>query len=195
MLFLSGGGNIENKWLNNNGPALRWMTTEASKAGLLLTPFAWRWDEIKKAKDVNESLTGLWRMLEILPIKRLSYANKDGVTRRQVFLALAFPLITDLMRLFRPHLGRRRKILPGQLVHRSVYGSDRLHPSYKENLGDWNGKDPSKIEPDRFDQVTHHIEYAIDLLGNMENAASATRFNHLLHLHETSYLFGTGKPC
>ncbi|KAK7060115.1 hypothetical protein VNI00_000879 [Paramarasmius palmivorus] len=185
-----GGGNIENRWLNNNGPALRWMTTEASKAGLLLTPFAWRWDEIKKVKEVNESLTGLWRILEILPIKRLSYASKDGVTRRQVFF-FASPSNMILMRLFRPHLGRRRKIRPGQLVHRSVYGSDRLHPSYKENLGEWDGKDPSKIEPDRFDQVTHHIEYAIDLLGNMENAATDIRFNHLLHLHETSYLFGT----
>ncbi|KAK7060127.1 hypothetical protein VNI00_000891 [Paramarasmius palmivorus] len=164
-----GGGNTENKWLNKNGPALRWMTTEASKAGLSLTPFAWNPENVTKGKDVNESLTGFWRLLEILPIKRLSYEDKQGVTRR-------------------PHLGGRRKVLPGQLVHRSVYGSDRLHLEYKEDLGSWNGKDPTKIEPDNLDQVTNHIDSAIELLSNME---AGFRITHLNHLIQTSYMFGT----
>ncbi|ESK93568.1 hypothetical protein Moror_1574 [Moniliophthora roreri MCA 2997] len=167
-----GGGNIENKGLNNNGPALRWMITEASKAGLLLTPFSWKWDEVRTAKAFNESLTGFWRVLEILPIKRSLYEVQDKTTRR-------------------PHMGGRRKILEGQLVHRSVYGSDRLHIEYKDELKSWNGKDLSKIEPDKLDQVTHHIEYAIDLLSNMDMKASGQRYHHLSHLNHTSFMFGT----
>ncbi|ESK80798.1 WD 40 repeat-like protein, partial [Moniliophthora roreri MCA 2997] len=167
-----GGGNIENKGLNNNGPALRWMITEASKAGLLLTPFSWKWDEVRTAKAFNESLTGFWRVLEILPIKRSLYEVQDETTRR-------------------PHMGARRKILEGQLVHRSVYGSDRLHLEYQDHLKPWDGKDPSRIEPDKFDQVTHHIEYAIDLLSNMDMKASGQRYHHLSHLNHTSFMFGT----
>ncbi|KAK7060117.1 hypothetical protein VNI00_000881 [Paramarasmius palmivorus] len=167
-----GGGNIENKRMNKNGPAFRWMATEASKAGLILTPFALNWDEVRKTDKINKSLTGFWYLLEILPIKRLTYRDKDQMTRI-------------------PHFCRRRRILPGQLVHRSVYGSDRLHMEYHKRLGDWDGKDPSKIEPDKVDQVTRHIEDAIDLLSNMEMTASDDRFNHLVHLRQTSDLFGT----
>ncbi|EEB92389.1 hypothetical protein MPER_09110 [Moniliophthora perniciosa FA553] len=171
-----GGGNIENKGLNNNGPALRWMITEASKAGLLLIPFSWRWDQVRIAKNFNESLTGFWKVLEILPIRRLSY---------EVF---GFTNMTGV-NFISPHMGAQRKILEGQLVHRSVYGSDRLHLEYRDHLKPWDGKDVSRIEPDTFDQVTHHIEYAIDLLSNME--ASGQRYHHLSHLNHTSYMFGT----
>ncbi|KAK7060123.1 hypothetical protein VNI00_000887 [Paramarasmius palmivorus] len=165
-----GGGSIENKSLNQNSPAFRWMTAEASKAGLLLTPFALNWDDYRRGKDVNESLTWIWRLLEILPIKRLTYQDKHQTTRV-------------------PHLGHRRKILPGQLVHRSVYGSDRLHMEYKNELGDWNGRDPNQVEPDKFDQVTRHIEDAIDLLGNMDS--SRDRTDHFAHLKRTSDMFGS----
>ncbi|KAK7051225.1 hypothetical protein VNI00_004725 [Paramarasmius palmivorus] len=163
-----GGGNIENKDMNKNGPALRWMSIEATEAGLLLSSVPWNQD---KSNVINESLTGLWRLLEILPVRRSTYHGKGQITRV-------------------PHLGHRRKILPGQLIHRSVYGWDPLCLEYHEHLGDWNGKDPKKIEPDKAGQVTRQIEGAIIRLIEMDMPPDEC-FKRLMHLGQTYDLFGS----
>lgn len=78
--MLSGGGNTENLQMNHSGPPLRWMAYEATSAGLALKKFKGEWN-LRKAIDVHESLDGwFWRLLEHLPIPRLSYTNTDGIT-------------------------------------------------------------------------------------------------------------------
>ncbi|KAJ8521311.1 hypothetical protein ONZ45_g1994 [Pleurotus djamor] len=78
-----GGGNMSNKYLNNFGDSLRWMTYEA---------------------QLQESLTLGWVFLELLPFRALSYKGQDSVT-------------------WWPHLGRARRIRPGQRIHQSVFGA------------------------------------------------------------------------
>jgi hypothetical protein len=75
---LSGGGNIDNIELDKFGPALRWMTYEAINNGLRMKPFEKQWSEYKS----SESLTLGWKMLEILPLGRLTYKSEESVTRR-----------------------------------------------------------------------------------------------------------------
>jgi hypothetical protein len=77
---LSGGGNVDNIDLDKFGPALRWMTYEAVNGGLRMMPFDKEWVEYKS----SESLTLGWRILEILPLGRLTYKTEEGVTRRYV---------------------------------------------------------------------------------------------------------------
>ncbi|KAK7036463.1 hypothetical protein VNI00_011660 [Paramarasmius palmivorus] len=161
-----GGGNIENMELKNNGPSLRWMTREAAMTGLLLNPSSTKWS--RATKDVNESLTAFWSVLEILPVKRLTYKEKQGTTRR-------------------PHFGRRRTIVEGQLIHKSVYW--KADDVYKErhNLRDaWDGSDTEKVEPDNFDEVTDQILSSVQLLCYVGKAAEREN-----HLHSLRRLFGT----
>uniref|UniRef100_A0A0W0G0D7 T6SS Phospholipase effector Tle1-like catalytic domain-containing protein n=2 Tax=Moniliophthora roreri TaxID=221103 RepID=A0A0W0G0D7_MONRR len=164
-----GGGNIENKNLNNNGPALRWMTREAALLGLLLTPSSTRWSQ--STKNVNESLTRLWWFLEVLPIKRLTYKDTGG---RQTARW--------------PHLGKRRNVTQGQLVHGSVIWEAESQPADRQEIfKPWLG--PSNhhmIEPDNFDQVTAQILSSITLLGYIDNTEE--REKHLFSLRK---LFGT----
>ncbi|ESK97265.1 hypothetical protein Moror_17830 [Moniliophthora roreri MCA 2997] len=162
-----GGGNVENKQLKNNGPSLRWMTREAAMTGLLLNPSSTRWS--KSTKKTNESLTLLWRMVEILPIKRLTY--KDPERPNQVTRW--------------PHLCRRREIVKGQLVHSSVYVA--ADDSYKNRLKEkgWDELDTAKVEPDNFDEVTQKILSSVRLLSSVKYS---DRKKHLEGLRD---LFGT----
>ncbi|KAF8511901.1 hypothetical protein BU17DRAFT_96812 [Hysterangium stoloniferum] len=95
-----GGGSVISGDLDRRHPAFLWMSYEAAWAGLRLmySDVAWKWDELG---PINESLTSVWKLLEYLPIKRLSYESGDSVT-------------------WRPHRGRGRKIQPGQKVHVSA---------------------------------------------------------------------------
>ncbi|KAF8520139.1 hypothetical protein BU17DRAFT_47166, partial [Hysterangium stoloniferum] len=67
-------------------PAFLWMSYEAAWAGLRLmrSDVAWKWDELG---SLHESLTSVWKLLEYLPIKRLSYESGDSVTWRYVLTA------------------------------------------------------------------------------------------------------------
>jgi hypothetical protein len=71
---------MPNLELNRFGPALRWMTYEAISSGLRMSPFTEKWEEPTR----NESLVGVWKVLECLPFDRLSYVNKDDITCRSV---------------------------------------------------------------------------------------------------------------
>ncbi|KAF8499324.1 hypothetical protein BU17DRAFT_59207, partial [Hysterangium stoloniferum] len=72
--------------LDRRHPAFLWMSYEAAWAGLRLmdSDVAWKWDELG---PMNESLTSVWKLLEYLPIKRLSYESGDTVTWRYVLTA------------------------------------------------------------------------------------------------------------
>ncbi|KAK7036456.1 hypothetical protein VNI00_011653 [Paramarasmius palmivorus] len=156
-----GGGNIANTELLNNSPALRWMTREAILTGLLLNPSSTSWKTQEKA--FNESLTLLWRMLEILPLKHLHY-DKDGKDGTRVTR--------------QPHLWHRRVVTEGQLVHRSVKLNEGR---YKKQLPDKPG-----LESDDFDHVTNQIRSSGDLLAYVQEASQ--RKTHLDSLH---VLFGS----
>jgi hypothetical protein len=76
-----GGGNVLNPDLDRSGAPLLWMSYEAISAGLLMKPsnVEWKWEQFG---DVNESLTGVWKLFEYLPFKRLSYRDPDSMTSR-----------------------------------------------------------------------------------------------------------------
>ncbi|KAI0028425.1 hypothetical protein K488DRAFT_35083, partial [Vararia minispora EC-137] len=69
-----GGGNRENRNLDQSRPPLRWMYFEASAAGLRLKPFMREFDQ-SKDPDIKESMRGVWHLAELLPIKRLCYGG------------------------------------------------------------------------------------------------------------------------
>jgi len=86
MYMNSGGGNRENDNLDRSRPPLRWMVNEAGKLGLRTARFE-RELSSKEQIEITESLSGLWWILEWLPIKRLTFSRKIGcklVTRRRV---------------------------------------------------------------------------------------------------------------
>ena len=72
----SGGGNAYNVNSQSLGPALRWMSYEAINHGLRMHPFEGTWKE----REINESLTGFWRILELFPLKRLTYNSQNKTT-------------------------------------------------------------------------------------------------------------------
>ncbi|KAJ7852645.1 hypothetical protein B0H14DRAFT_2444613, partial [Mycena olivaceomarginata] len=99
-----GGGLQENTTLNLSSVPLLWMENEAEATGLRLKPRASGrvWDlKSLQTQDVNESLTGGWKVMEYLPLTRLSF-QKAGETTRV------------------PHRGAGRIIAPGQRIHISV---------------------------------------------------------------------------
>jgi hypothetical protein len=57
------------------------MSYETISAGLRLNAsnVDWKWDQLDQ---VNESLTFIWRLLEYLPVKRLTYRDADSHTLR-----------------------------------------------------------------------------------------------------------------
>ncbi|TFY54789.1 hypothetical protein EVG20_g9565 [Dentipellis fragilis] len=95
-----GGGNVNNLYLDHSGPPLRWMSYEATKVGLHMLPFRGEWS-LDNMVDVHESLTWVWRPLELLPFTRLSYKRETSLTRA-------------------PHWGKGRRIQPGQFIHSSA---------------------------------------------------------------------------
>jgi hypothetical protein len=80
FIFYSGGGLRINDRLDNAAVPVLWMGNEAQHAGLKLepSPVEWNWEELEASKP-TESLTSVWHLFELLPFKRLSYADKVSV--------------------------------------------------------------------------------------------------------------------
>ncbi|KAJ6474565.1 hypothetical protein DFH09DRAFT_889375, partial [Mycena vulgaris] len=102
-----GGGNRENITLDLAGVPLLWMENEATTAGLHLRPRhtggAWDWDKLQR-EGPQESLTGpFWWFMETLPLTRPNYNTRNPKPTK-----------------WRPHWGKGRVIVEGQLVHASV---------------------------------------------------------------------------
>ncbi|KAF8869684.1 hypothetical protein CPB85DRAFT_1446702 [Mucidula mucida] len=95
-----GGGNVENTDMSRQVPPLRWMVSEAKKAGLRMHEICNELQSLTTV-DVVESLTWPWWLLEVLPLKHLAYTNPSSITQR-------------------PHWGRGRTISDGQKLHLSV---------------------------------------------------------------------------
>ncbi|KAK7050987.1 hypothetical protein VNI00_005099 [Paramarasmius palmivorus] len=141
-----GGGNTENIKLNTNGPSLRWMITEARKAGLCIESFSGNWATIERTGEINESLTIPWWPLEFLPLKRLQYNRDHDETASFTYW---------------PHLGCRRDIANGQLIHNTVYRSDDVR--YKEFLPAHirEGPNAAPVEPDDADHLTLYLVFTV----------------------------------
>ncbi|KAJ7145898.1 hypothetical protein C8R44DRAFT_600123 [Mycena epipterygia] len=79
-----GGGIQKNLKLNLSSTPLLWMENEAVSAGLRLLPResggAWDMKDLKEDTS-HPSLTGLWWLIEYLPLTRLSYQNYKDLTR------------------------------------------------------------------------------------------------------------------
>ncbi|KAF9060368.1 WD40-repeat-containing domain protein [Rhodocollybia butyracea] len=146
-----GGGNAVNKGLNSYGPALRWMIHESIIAGLALEPFQYQTTtaDSKVVTSPSRSLTSVWWLFEILPIKRLSYKDLKDVTRW-------------------PHMGASRHVVDGQLIHASVY-TDKDRVKLKACLpNEWGvdeGKRPdkTKLEEDLFDKVQENLQPVLNM--------------------------------
>ncbi|KDQ28574.1 hypothetical protein PLEOSDRAFT_1111875 [Pleurotus ostreatus PC15] len=63
-----GGGSVKNRTLKQFGPALQWMTYEAMKHGLQMTPYTGEWT----THPPTNSLNWLWSIVELLQIRRPS---------------------------------------------------------------------------------------------------------------------------
>ncbi|KAI0044937.1 hypothetical protein FA95DRAFT_1608100 [Auriscalpium vulgare] len=88
-----GGGNVP----GIVGPAMHWMTSEALAHGLRAQPVS-GWESFPP----HPSLGWIWKIIEVLPVRRLSYKDAASTTRRL-------------------NLGRPREIKEGQLIHESVF--------------------------------------------------------------------------
>lgn len=69
--------------MNRSQPPLRWMSYEATAVGLRLNPFEEEWKLIPEI-EIHESLTGPWHVLEVLPLKHLTYSKQNKAKRRCV---------------------------------------------------------------------------------------------------------------
>ncbi|KAF9547409.1 hypothetical protein CPC08DRAFT_769448 [Agrocybe pediades] len=98
-----GGGNVQNEGMDRSRPPLRWMVHEAGALGLRMKPFT-RELSSDEHIEVKESLTGLWRALEWLPFRRLSFNGENEGGRET----------------YRPHHGAARVIQRGQKIHASL---------------------------------------------------------------------------
>ncbi|KAJ7671187.1 hypothetical protein B0H17DRAFT_902216, partial [Mycena rosella] len=101
-----GGGVDKNLELNLSSVPLLWMENEATSAGLRLKPRkAGEWNISGVQEKPHESLRGFWRLIEYLPLKRLTY--KDHKDHAELDTRM-------------PHRGGGRVIVPGQRIHISL---------------------------------------------------------------------------
>lgn len=77
---LRGGGSTENPTLDANRPSLRWMTQEAIVAGIYEGLSRHKYHPSQPVGSVYKSLTPPWWILEICPIKRLTYQDESKTT-------------------------------------------------------------------------------------------------------------------
>ncbi|EIN08082.1 WD40 repeat-like protein [Punctularia strigosozonata HHB-11173 SS5] len=106
-----GGGNSPNLEADQFGPASRWMSYEAQRWGLRLRPFEGKWRPFKP----NPSMSLVWRIIEYLPVTRLSY-RPDRSSNDQ--------------RRWPPPLGSPRRVMENQMIHESVFDPE-LDRDYK----------------------------------------------------------------
>ncbi|KZV92974.1 hypothetical protein EXIGLDRAFT_674515 [Exidia glandulosa HHB12029] len=64
--------------LDRFGPSLRWMSFEATQLGLQLKATPYKWND----SQISESLAGFWKVLECLPLRRLSFNGAEHTTSR-----------------------------------------------------------------------------------------------------------------
>jgi len=76
VLVFRGGGNVENAGMDRNRPPLRWMVFEAGALGLRTAPFERELSPDQQI-EIKESLTCIWWLCELLPIKRLTYNRQE----------------------------------------------------------------------------------------------------------------------
>ncbi|TFK47523.1 hypothetical protein OE88DRAFT_1636153 [Heliocybe sulcata] len=90
------------------GLPLQWMSREARNAGVRFRLFGTEGQALGLAK-FHESLTAAWKLLEYLPIKRRLYNDSNSAT-------------------WWPNRGNGRQIVPGQMIHKSVYDDLKYVP-------------------------------------------------------------------
>ncbi|KAF4623030.1 hypothetical protein D9613_002376 [Agrocybe pediades] len=105
-----GGGNVQNEGMDRSRPPLRWMVHEAGALGLRMSPFT-RELSSDEHIEIKESLTGLWRILEWFPFRRLKFNGKTGSETSK------------------PHCGAGRVVQLGQKIHASLTLADKLGES------------------------------------------------------------------
>ena len=72
----SGGGNAANPDMNRSRPPLRWMVYEARGLGLKTRLFERELLQTEKM-EFKESLTGIWKLFEIIPWRRLTFTGSE----------------------------------------------------------------------------------------------------------------------
>jgi hypothetical protein len=70
-MHFSGGGNHPNPNMRSFGPALRWMSYEAMRWGLRMELYRGKWEKFES----QSSMTWFWRIIECMPLTRLSYKH------------------------------------------------------------------------------------------------------------------------
>ncbi|KAK0217460.1 hypothetical protein EDD85DRAFT_916368 [Armillaria nabsnona] len=166
------GGSNDPRTLNLGLVPLLWMETEAIDAGLRFGPRTklfgdWTWDHIHKSRPTI-SLSYFWLLLEILPIKRYRYTDRNATTRM-------------------PHLGKGRSIVPRQYIHVSVAFSREKYKSKATFFGDKTTNMESiisiHINSDKFGDLSWADEWKHTLEMNLFDDAFAqgmiTRLNSL----------------
>ncbi|EMD32007.1 hypothetical protein CERSUDRAFT_99715 [Gelatoporia subvermispora B] len=160
-----GGGNVVNATLDRRAAALRWMMYEASREGLRLDDWILKQEA---ATNVRESLTGKWWLLELFPMKNLSYRTQQD-TRRW------------------PHRGAVRVIKDGQTFHQTVITSldkaangrnvyvPKARPmwheektSYWEDLKKSENEQKQRVEPDLYDVAQNVVDMCMQKLQNVK---------------------------
>ncbi|KAI0052942.1 hypothetical protein FA95DRAFT_1531655 [Auriscalpium vulgare] len=96
-----GGGIVHNPDANHFGPALRWMKYEGMTNGLRVSPQTDQW----KPLELNLSVGLFYKIIDLLPYRRLSYKDRESTIR------------------WPPHRGAARQVKPGQKIHQSVFNS------------------------------------------------------------------------
>jgi len=163
MSISSGGGNVNNATMDRRPAPLRWMYYQAVAAGLRLDPLKTEAKIEEPRTEVHESLSGIWWLLEVLPIRRLSYKTKDNTVRR-------------------PHFGAARQVQHGQTIHSTVLAT--IQATVQKGKGyipkakfSWNWKKPHEwddlLEQDLYDDVWKSLqecEKQFTNVGENENA-------------------------
>ncbi|KZP16495.1 hypothetical protein FIBSPDRAFT_748573 [Athelia psychrophila] len=136
-----------------------WMRNEAIMAGLHLEATDIKWKLTDLEHHTTPPLSTIWKILEHLPIKRLSYKGNQSTSRRfgSCFcfkFASTWASNAEHLIFFRPHRGKSRKIVQGQMIHVSVIFRPGYKPSpaFPNNMGTW----PAQLhwdDPDRQERL------------------------------------------
>ncbi|KAJ7484542.1 hypothetical protein FB451DRAFT_1232827 [Mycena latifolia] len=160
-----GGGLRINDKLDNAAVPVLWMGNEAQHAGLKIkaSRVEWKWEELETSKP-TESLTWVWRVIELLPIRRLAYVDNTSV-------------------IWRPHLSKGRVIKPGQKIHASVafiknYKPKAILPSKTTGWKDILEKG-SRLEHSWTTKLRDILEMDLFDLSNIKALIEDAKFDHI----------------
>lgn len=114
-----------------SAPSLRWMSYQATAAGLRVQPVQGKWN-FEAPITIHESLAWYWQPFEVLPWVRLKYHDaKDWTMRSVLIVARSLNLMVTYSLSVSPHLGMPRRIHEGQMLHSSL-----LHDKREEETVD-----------------------------------------------------------